>query len=71
MGIIVENLNREYQVGGRIVTKKPHACGCSEWDITRLGADVKIKCKGCGKSLFFSKDDLNKAVKIYQPPIEN
>lgn len=38
----------EFDLGDRILMKKPHACGSSEWTITRTGADIKIKCCGCG-----------------------
>lgn len=55
----------KYQVGAKIICKKPHACGSSEWEITRVGADVKIKCLGCGRIMFFSPDQIEKMTKKY------
>ena len=38
-----------FELGDRIAMKKPHACGSGEWVVTRTGADVKIRCLGCGR----------------------
>ena len=48
-------------VGKKVITKKPHACGFSEWTVIRTGADVKLKCNNCGKIVLIS---LDKAVKM-------
>jgi len=29
--------------------KKVHPCGSHEWEILRAGADIKVKCLGCGR----------------------
>ena len=43
-----------YQVGNFVEMKKPHACTikstgkkANRWEITRVGADIKIKCSNC------------------------
>ena len=38
----------KFEVGDVIRMKKPHPCGSSEWEIRRVGADFRLKCKGCG-----------------------
>ncbi len=55
----------DYKIGGIIISKKPHACGGNEWEIVRLGADVKLKCKGCNHSVFLSFDEVKKITKLY------
>jgi len=55
----------KYREGGKIISKKPHACGCNEWLVLRTGADVKIKCNNCGRVMFFSQDELDKITKKY------
>ncbi len=37
------------EVGDRVRLKKAHPCGSWEWEVTRTGADIKIKCLGCGR----------------------
>ncbi len=53
----------KYKVGDKILTKKPHACGQNEWTVERVGADIKIKCLKCGKSIFVLENQLDKMVK--------
>lgn len=55
----------EYKIGDKFISRKPHPCGGNTWQITRLGADVKIKCETCGRALFVGYDDLKKTVKTY------
>ena len=55
--------NKEYDIGTRVILKKKHPCGGFEWEIVRLGADIKIKCTTCGRSLFIPRVDFNKKIK--------
>lgn len=57
-----------YKVGGKIKSKKNHACGANEWEIVRTGADVKLKCVKCGRTVFLSVDETTKMTKNYFPP---
>ncbi len=52
-----------YKVGDKIITKKPHACANSEWSIERVGADIKLKCLKCGKTMFLLESELQKMTK--------
>lgn len=54
-----------YRVGDKIKSKKPHACGGKEWEITRVGADVKLKCLRCGRVIFLSVDETTKMTAEY------
>ena len=40
-----------YELGTKVVMKKQHPCGSNEWEIVRVGADIKIKCLGCGRTV--------------------
>jgi len=35
--------------------KKPHACGANTWTIIRDGADIKIRCGGCGRVVMLDR----------------
>ena len=35
--------------------KKPHACGENNWTIVRDGADIKIRCNGCGRVVMLDR----------------
>ena len=56
-------MDKEYQLNSVVTMKKPHPCGFNEWEITRLGADIKIKCINCGRSIMLPRIDFNKKIK--------
>lgn len=51
------------QIGQIVKLKKQHPCGSSEWEVLRTGADVKLKCSGCGHIVMLDAEKLKKAVK--------
>lgn len=61
----------KFNVGDKIKSKKPHACGGKEWEITRTGADVKLKCLKCGRIIFVSVPDAEKMTAVYSKKEEN
>lgn len=56
-------LNKDYKLGSVVTMKKAHPCGSNEWTITRMGADIKIKCNGCGHTVMIPRIDFNKKLK--------
>ncbi|MBQ8074241.1 MAG: DUF951 domain-containing protein [Clostridia bacterium] len=42
--------------GDVILTRKPHACGGSEWTVTRTGADIKMRCNTCGHVVMLDRE---------------
>ena len=56
-------MDKEYKLGSIVMMKKNHPCGTNEWEITRLGADIKIKCINCGRSIMMPRIDFNKKLK--------
>ncbi|CBY99729.1 conserved hypothetical protein [Streptococcus oralis Uo5] len=56
-----------YQVGNFVEMKKPHACTikstgkkANRWEITRIGADIKIKCSNCDHLVMMSRYDFER-----------
>lgn len=56
-------MNKEYQLHDKVIMKKPHPCGTNEWEITRVGADIKIQCIKCGRSIMMPRIEFNKKLK--------
>ena len=52
-----------FALGDTVRMKKPHACGSDTWTVTRVGADVKIKCHGCGRVVMLDRLAFLKAAK--------
>lgn len=43
--------------------KKAHPCGTNQWKIIRMGADIRIKCLGCGHSVLMPRSEFQKKIK--------
>ena len=59
--------SNEYKLNDIVEMKKPHPCSSKSklFEIVRLGADIKIKCCGCGNVRMLPRNDFNiKAKKI-------
>lgn len=54
---------KQINVGDIIKMKKSHPCGCSEWEVTRIGMDFGLKCCGCGHYIMLARNKFEKAVK--------
>lgn len=50
-------------VGDILMMKKPHPCGSREFTVTRIGADFKIRCNGCGREMMLPRSKVEKNIK--------
>lgn len=57
-----------YEVGDIVRLKKPHPCGCHEWEILRVGADFRLKCTGCGHQVMVPRTLVEKNTKGLRKP---
>lgn len=54
----------EYKLGDIVELKKDHPCKKSkQWEIIRMGADIKIKCLGCQAIVMMPREKFNKRLK--------
>ncbi len=47
----------------RVELKKPHPCGSRQWEILRVGMDIKLRCLGCGHELMLPRSKAEKSIK--------
>ena len=47
---------QEIRLGDVVLTRKQHPCGSSEWTVIRTGADIKIRCSGCGRIVMMDRE---------------
>lgn len=54
-----------YGLGDIVELRKEHPCEkrSKQFEIVRLGADLKIKCLGCGNVILISRDNFNHRLK--------
>lgn len=53
----------KYCLNDIVIMKKEHPCGSSEFEIIRLGADIKIRCTKCNRSIMLPRIEFNKKIK--------
>lgn len=52
-----------FNMGDIVQMKKMHPCGTDKWEIIRMGADIKIKCTGCGRIIMLPRSKFEKDIK--------
>lgn len=60
----------DWHTGDIARLKKPHACGCTDWRIDRVGMDMRLCCLGCGRELTLARREFNKRLKEKLSPGE-
>lgn len=49
--------------GDRVQMRKKHPCGSDEWTIYRVGADIGMRCAGCGRRVMLARSVFFKRLK--------
>lgn len=57
----------ELNLGDRVQLRKAHPCGSYEWTIYRVGADIGLRCTGCGRRVMLTRREFNKRLKQLLP----
>ncbi|GAA0079224.1 DUF951 domain-containing protein [Clostridium sp. CTA-5] len=52
-----------FELGEIVQMKKKHPCGSYEFEIIRVGADIKIKCTECGRIIMIPRSKFQKSAK--------
>jgi len=55
----------DLQMGDVLRLRKPHPCGSTDWVVVRLGADIGLKCLGCGRRILLPRRDVARRLKTY------
>ncbi len=45
--------------------RKPHPCGSTDWVVVRLGADIGLRCMGCGRRVLLPRRTVEKRLKAF------
>ncbi|EKU48181.1 DUF951 domain-containing protein [Staphylococcus massiliensis] len=56
-------MTSNYQLNDIVEMKKQHACGTNRFKIIRMGADIRIKCEHCDRSIMMPRQTFNKKLK--------
>ncbi len=47
-------------LGDVVRLRRPHPCGGSTWLVDRLGADIGLRCQGCGRHVLLERPTLER-----------
>lgn len=53
----------DLRLGDVVRLRKPHPCGGFEWEVVRLGADIRIRCRTCERLVMLARSELRKRTK--------
>lgn len=53
----------ELFLGDVVELRKPHPCGSHQWTVVRLGADIGLKCHGCGHRVLVPRRTVERRLK--------
>ena len=54
---------QDIRLGDLVRLRKPHPCGGYEWEVVRVGADIRIRCLACDRRVLLSRSEMEKRVK--------
>ncbi len=61
---------KEFKLGDIVRMKKQHPCGSYNWEVVRMGADIKIKCLGCQRLVMLPRLQFEKRLVRVEKPAE-
>lgn len=56
-------MSLKFNVGDQVKMRKSHPCGGYIWQVTRVGADIGMKCQGCGHFVMVPRVKFERMVK--------
>ena len=57
----------DLKLGDVVRLKKPHPCGGYLWTVTRLGADIGLVCRECGRYVMMPRSQLDRRIRQVAP----
>ncbi len=57
------NAMDEILLGDVIQTRKKHPCGGDAWTVIRVGMDIKMRCRTCGRIVMLERAEYVKRMK--------
>jgi hypothetical protein len=55
----------EFRLNDIIQLRKAHPCGGDTWQVTRLGAEIGLRCLTCDRKVFLPRAELERRMKRF------
>lgn len=56
----------QVQINLRVRLPKPHACGSNDWQVTRIGADIGVRCLQCQRVLMIPRAEFERRAQVIE-----
>lgn len=56
----------DIRINDLLTMKKKHPCGSCVWKVTRIGADFKMVCTGCGREVMLPRSKVERNIRSVQ-----
>lgn len=53
------------ELGDVVKLKKQHPCGANEWEVTKLGMDIGLKCLRCSRQVRLVRREFDRRFRGY------
>ena len=53
----------DIKVNDILLMKKEHPCGEKRWEVLRTGADLRLRCVGCGHEIMLPRFKIEKNIR--------
>lgn len=63
LGLGVRRMLPDLRMADVLRLRKPHPCGSNDWVVVRLGADIGLKCTGCGRRILLTRREVARRMK--------
>jgi hypothetical protein len=58
-------MTTEVKLGDVVRLRKAHPCGSYEWEVVRVGADIRLKCPKCQRRVLLERGVFEGRVKEF------
>jgi hypothetical protein len=55
----------EVELGDIVRLRKKHPCGGDEWQVLRVGADIRVKCLKCQRQVLLERGVFERQIKAF------
>jgi hypothetical protein len=55
----------EFRMADVLRLRKPHPCGGLEWQVVRVGADIRVECLRCRRRVLLPRRELERRLKSF------
>jgi hypothetical protein len=52
-------------MGDVVRLRKQHPCGGSDWEVTRLGADIGLRCLTCKRYVLIERGAAQRSIRLF------